>query len=123
MSSANGRDHHSTICPAGLSREQAAYVQRTGFERHIQTAIQVTLIGLCSWMALTTHNSSVSIATLNAKVESFQAQLSRLQTSQEDAYTNADATRDHALFNRSVIDLQTRVRQLEIDRLTVVPTP
>lgn len=67
------------------------------FERHIQTGIQLILIALCSWMALTVQSTAVEMAAVSERVASLQLQIDKLGDNNE----------------AEIRDLRERVRRLE----------
>lgn len=67
-------------------------------EKHLQTMIMAALGAVCAWMAMTTQNLTVSVATLTEKVSNLQEQIGK----QGDNNYGAD-----------ISDLKARVTVLE----------
>lgn len=59
-----------------MSAESEANAQGMSFvEKHLQTMIMAALGAVCGWMAMTTQNLTVSVATLTEKVSNLQEQI------------------------------------------------
>lgn len=69
-------------------------------EKHLQTMIMAALGAVCAWMAMTTQNLTVSVATLTEKVSNLQEQIGK----QGDNNYASD-----------IADLRARVTVLEAD--------
>ncbi|MGI9504581.1 MAG: hypothetical protein ACR2RE_30210 [Geminicoccaceae bacterium] len=95
---------------------EVRYIQKTGLERHFQTSVQIILVSLCGWMALTVHGSSIKLAEVTVQIKTLQKQVTVLQATTADNYTNADAVRDFGRVNQEVNDLKARMRALEMRR-------
>lgn len=86
---------------------------RTGFERHMQTAIQIVLVGLVAWMGSTTQTTAVEVAELKAELRSLRREMIELKEQTRQTYTRSDAERDFGVRDRRLDDLETRMRDLE----------
>lgn len=81
-----------------------------GFERHIQTGIQVLLVAICVWMANTVQSTSIEVATLTERVTTLQSQVRDFQ---KEAQT---ARQSDVELEARLLALQTRLDRIE-DRL------
>jgi len=82
-----------------MSAESEANAQGMSFvEKHLQTMIMAALGAVCAWMAMTTQNLTVSVATLTEKVSNLQEQIGKQG---DNNYTN------------DIADLKARVTVLE----------
>lgn len=69
-------------------------------EKHFQTIVMSALAAVCGWMALTTQNLTVSVATLTEKVSNLQEQISKQGDND---------------YGNQIADLRARVTVLEAD--------
>ena len=88
---------------------------RSLFERHLQTGLLTILVGLCGWLGVTTNNTQVRLAELNATMTATQSQVTRLERATDDLYTETEAARDREAINKRIGDLERRVLELERD--------
>jgi len=91
-------------------------------ERHFQSAIQIALVAICGWVALTTHNTAVSLKGIQRDMTYMQGEIDKLRNDKGERYTKSDALRDMTTINNQfdvhnaeINDLSERVRQLELE--------
>lgn len=82
-------------------------------ERHIQTLMQLAIFGIAGWLAWTTQNLQVEIATLNERVSGMVNQIDTMNITLRDRYTASQAERDWKPRDAIITDLLERVRKLE----------
>lgn len=93
--------------------EQGDGPVKSGLEKHIQTAIQVVLVGLCVWMANTVQNTALEVATLTERVSALQVQVSKFESSAQTAYPATLAARDKIETDAKLREISERLRELE----------
>lgn len=86
---------------------------KSGLERHIQSIAQIIIVGLCAWMAKTTHETSLEIARLSEQVRNMSIQIVSLEDKTRDRYKTTDAARDFGQVYDRITDLSVRIRSLE----------
>lgn len=89
------------------------YSPSSPFERHVQTAIAVVLVGLVGWVGLTLQGQGIAIARMETQIIGLQAQVTALSAATADRYTSTRAATDLAVRDREIEDLRTRIRDLE----------
>lgn len=70
-------------------------------EKHFQTIVMSALAAVCGWMALTTQNLTVSVATLTEKVSNLQEQIGK---------------QSENTYGEQIAELRARVTVLEADQ-------
>jgi hypothetical protein len=98
-----------------MSNESPA-AQRSVFEKHAQTVIQLIIGGLCFWMATTTNDTSRELAVLTERITTMKVQLETLQSSSTDRYFPVDADKAHKPMLEDIAELKSRVRSLEFGK-------
>lgn len=96
-----------------MSEEPNKSQDRSVLEKHVQTAIQVLLVGLCVWMANTVQSTALEVATLTERVSALQVQVAKFETSAQGAYPAALAARDKAETDAKLREISDRIRELE----------
>jgi len=89
--------------------------QRTPFEKHGQSLIQILIAALCLWMANTTNLTATSVAVLTERMEGIKVQLDSVQLESSLRYTKEDAIRDTEIINRRIDRQSDRITILEED--------
>ena len=87
--------------------------QRTSFEKHGQSLIQILIAALCLWMANTTNLTATSVAVLTERMEGIKGQLDSVQLESSLRYTKEDAIRDTEIINRRIDRQSDRIKILE----------
>ena len=82
-------------------------------ERHIQSFIQGGCLILLCWLIYTVHQGEVRDAAMQSTLEQMQPQIANLIPAVADRYTAERASADFAARDRTIADLQERVRSLE----------
>lgn len=96
-----------------MSEQTQDQSTRSAVEKHIQTAIQVVLVGLCVWMAATVQSTALEVATLTERVSALQLQVSKFETTAQTAYPAALAARDKVETDAKLREISDRLRELE----------
>ena len=87
-------------------------------ERHLQTIMQVALIGLMGWMAFTVQAMTVQTATMSEKIANLTGRLDEIQLSSADRYTFSQAEKDLKIRDLLLEQLVDRIVKLESFHLT-----
>lgn len=87
--------------------------QRTPFEKHGQSLIQILIAALCLWMANTTNLTATSVAVLTERMQGIKVQLDSVQLESSLRYTKEDAIRDTEIINRRMDRQSDRITVLE----------
>ena len=89
--------------------------ERSTFEKHGQSIIQVLIAALCIWMANTTNLTATSVAVLTERMQGIKVQLDSVQLEASLRYTKEDAVRDTEIINRRMDRQSDRISVLEED--------
>jgi hypothetical protein len=81
----------------------------SGFERHIQTVIQIVLVALIIWAGQQLVNTSNRVVSLEVKVGALET---HIRSATSDLYTERQAQRDQAILWEAVRGCQGNVDRL-----------
>ena len=87
--------------------------EKTVFERHAQSLVQVVIAGLCFWMANTTNITATEVAVLTERMAHISAQIDVMHDSVDRQYTREDAKRDLELVHRRLDNQSARIKNME----------
>lgn len=87
--------------------------EKSTFEKHGQSVIQVLIAALCLWMANTVNITATSVAVLTERMEGIKVQLDSVQMEAESRYTKNDAIRDIEILNNKIDRQEDRIKDLE----------
>lgn len=85
----------------------------SAFERHAQTFIGAVITALVMWVGYTLHTQTVMIAEMGVEIRELQLRIEELRSDSAGQYTTHQAAADHARLERSIAELDARVRVLE----------
>lgn len=94
-------------------------VQRkeSNFEKHLQSAISVVLVGLVGWAGINLQSQSTTMATLNERVSNLQEQVvdmrNEIRIRATESYSRKDAEKDHKVIDGRIDNLDKRISRLE----------
>ena len=85
-----------------------------GMERHVQTGIQLLIVGLLGWNFMTVQSMAITIARQEEKLIALTNTLTTLSAiGADDRYRGKDAGKDFALRDRAIVILDDRMTSLE----------
>ena len=84
-----------------------------GMERHIQTGIQLLIVGLLGWTLLTVHNMDVSMGRLEEKLIAQAGTIILLSKLSDDRYRAKDAERDFHVRDKAILAIDSRLLRVE----------
>jgi len=87
--------------------------EKSTFEKHGQSIIQVLIAALCLWMANTINITATSVAVLTERMQGIKVQLDSVQMEAESRYTKNDAIRDIEILNNKIDSQADRIKDLE----------
>lgn len=87
--------------------------EKSTFEKHVQSVIQVLIAALCLWMANTINITATSVAVLTERMQGIKVQLDSVQMEAESRYTKNDAVRDIEILNNKIDSQANRIKDLE----------
>lgn len=87
--------------------------EKSTFEKHGQSVIQVLIAALCLWMANTINITATSVAVLTERMQGIKVQLDSVQMEAESRYTKNDAIRDIEILNNKIDSQADRIKDLE----------
>jgi len=87
--------------------------EKSTFEKHGQSIIQVLIAALCLWMANTINITATSVAVLTERMQGIKVQLDSVQMGAESRYTKNDAIRDIEILNNKIDSQADRIKDLE----------
>lgn len=87
--------------------------EKSTFEKHGQSVIQVLIAALCLWMANTINITATSVAVLTERMQGIKVQLDSVQMEAESRYTKNDAVRDIEILNNKIDSQANRIKDLE----------
>lgn len=90
-------------------------------ERHLQTIMQVALIGLMGWMAFTVQAMTVQTATMSEKIANLTGRLDEIQLSTADRYTHTQADKDLKIRDLLLEQIVDRIEKLESFHMATAP--
>lgn len=87
--------------------------EKSTFEKHGQSVIQVLIAALCLWMANTINITATSVAVLTERMQGIKVQLDSVQLDAASRYTKNDALRDIEILNNKIERQLDRIKNLE----------
>lgn len=87
--------------------------EKSTFEKHGQSVIQVLIAALCLWMANTVNITATSVAVLTERMQGIKVQLDSVQLDAASRYTKNDALRDIEILNNKIERQSDRIKNLE----------
>lgn len=83
--------------------------QTSVLEKHVQTFILASLIGLVGWVLATAQETSVVVSATSVQVSDLKQEVQDLKRDLKAAYTLADAERDHLVLQRQIDQIVARL--------------
>ena len=87
--------------------------EKSTFEKHGQSIVQVLIAALCLWMANTINITATSVAVLTERMQGIKVQLDSVQLEAASRYTKNDALRDIEILNNKIDHQSDRIKTLE----------
>lgn len=79
-------------------------------QKHINTVLTAGVLGILSWVGVTVNNLSHQMAVIEVQMEAVQ---DASRTANLSRYTASDASRDSALVQVKIDEIQRRISVLE----------